>query len=43
MARLGKLEITRTVAAQIKQLSAKEFGGELLLDMLNSLADEEDD
>ncbi|MEM1251222.1 MAG: hypothetical protein AAGI69_02225 [Cyanobacteria bacterium P01_H01_bin.21] len=41
IARLGQLENAQRIAAQIQQIEAKEFGGELLFSILNA-ADDED-
>ena len=41
-ARLGQLETAQTIAEHVKQIEAREFGGELLLNILNS-SEEEDD
>ncbi len=43
LARLGKLEIAQQIANQVQQIEAKEFGGEFLLNILNSPADEDED
>lgn len=43
LARLGQLESAQTIAEQVKQIEAKEFGGELLLNILNSPIDQEED
>ncbi|MGD1951023.1 MAG: hypothetical protein ACFB14_15435 [Leptolyngbyaceae cyanobacterium] len=40
-ARLGQLENAQRIAAQIQQIDAKEFGGELLFSILTT-ADDED-
>ena len=42
-ARLGQLDTAQTIAEHVKQIEAKEFGGELLLNILNPSVDEEDD
>ena len=41
-ARLGHLENAQRIAAQIQQIEAKEFGGELLFSILNAPVDDED-
>lgn len=41
LARLGKLEMAQTIADHVKQIEAKEFGGELLLNILNSPAEDD--
>lgn len=42
LARLGRVEEAQRVANQVQQLGAKEFGAELLLNILSSAADEEE-
>lgn len=42
LARLGSVESAQTIADQIQQLKAKEFGGELLLNILNPPPEDED-
>lgn len=41
-ARLGHLDVAQTIAEQVQQLQAKEFGADVLLGILNSPPDEED-
>lgn len=41
LARLGKLEMAQTIADHVQQIEAKEFGGELLLNILNSPAEDD--
>ena len=41
LARLGHLESAQQIATQVQQIEAREFGGELLLNILNP-ADEDD-
>lgn len=41
-ARLGQLETAQTMAEQVQQLQAKEFGADVLLGILNPPPDEED-
>ena len=41
LARLGKLEMAQTIADHVRQLEAKEFGGELLLNILNPPAEDD--
>jgi len=42
LARLGQIEAAQSVAEQIQQIDAKEFGAELLLNILNTPTEEED-
>ncbi len=42
-ARLGNLVLAETIANQVQQLQAKEFGADMLLSILSSPAEEEDD
>mgnify|MGYP001792194421 FL=1 len=42
-ARLGDLALAETIANQVQQLQAKEFGADTLLGILNSPAEDEDD
>lgn len=42
LARLGSVESAQTIADQIQQLNAKEFGGELLMNILNPPPEDED-
>lgn len=42
LARLGQVEEAQRVAHQVQQLGAKEFGAELLLNILSSTPDEEE-
>ena len=42
-ARLGNLAWAETIANQVQQLQAKEFGADMLLSILSSPAEEEDD
>lgn len=43
LARLGSREAAQKIAAQVQQIEAKEFGGELLFNILNAPPDEDDE
>lgn len=43
LARLGDVDAAQAIADQIQQIEAKEFGAELLFNILNSPPEEEDD
>jgi hypothetical protein len=42
LARLGQIDAAQTVAHQMQQIDAKEFGADVLLSILNPLPEEED-
>lgn len=43
LARLGRVQEAETIAAQVQQIDAKEFGADVLITVLNPPPDEEDE